>query len=207
MEGRAMSAVASAPVPAKKLMTADEFLAYCERPENYNRKFELVRGEVVEVSRPTRIHGTVVSNIDRRLGNYAEQTRKGFSVTGDAGIILERGPDTVRGPDVAYFTDVNKFVDLEDGWAETPPVLAVEVKSPHDKDKKLAQKVREYLAAGVKVVWVVNYEERFLTVYRPKQDFIILEETDEIKIPELPEFSCKVADLFRLPGDLPPSAP
>ena len=204
-----MSAVATVP-PAKTLITAEEFLTFCERPENDDRKFELVRGEVIELSLPTKMHGIVVSNIDRRLGNYAEQIGPGYSVTGDSGVVLDREPDTVRGPDVAYFIDVETIEEVEDGWAESPPVLAVEVRSPNDKEKEVNQKVQEYLTAGVRVVWVVNYEERFLTVYRPNQNLLVLEEEAEISLNELPGFSGRVADFFRLPGrskSLTPSTP
>ncbi|HEY2784450.1 MAG TPA: Uma2 family endonuclease, partial [Fimbriiglobus sp.] len=150
-----MSSVATAPVPAKKLMTADEFLVFCERPENDDRTFELVRGEVFEMSLPTKMHGIVVSNTNTRLANYAEQIGPGYPVAGDSGVILERDPDTVRGPDVAYFIDVDNFEEVDDGWAETSPVLAIEVRSPNDKEKEIHQKVQEYLTAGVRVVWVV----------------------------------------------------
>lgn len=203
-----MAAVATIPPSPKRLMTAGEFLTFCERPENDGRLFELVRGEVVEMSRPTKMHGIVVSNISFELSAYARRVGPGYSVAGDAGGILERDPDTVRGPDVAYYVDVEKFADVEKGWAETPPVLAVEIRSPNDKERELLRKVRQYLSTGVKVVWVVDYEERFVTVYRPKQDLTLLDETDTISPPELPGFSCRVADFFKLPNEAKqPSAP
>src|SRR6516225_1975742 len=98
-----MPAVSTA--PAKKLMTAAEFYEFVNRPENEDRFFELVRGEVIELSRPDQIHGTVASNVALELKLYARKVRKGNVVGNDSGVILEEDPDTVVGPDVAYFTE------------------------------------------------------------------------------------------------------
>ena len=46
-------------VAVKQRMNAEEFFAWCNRPENRDRHFELERGEVVEVSRPGERHGFV----------------------------------------------------------------------------------------------------------------------------------------------------
>ena len=88
-----MSTVATQP-----RMTAEQFFDWCNRPENRDRHFELVRGEVVEVSRPGERHGFVCLNVGRILGNYTFQRRKGYACSNDTGLILERDPDTVRGP-------------------------------------------------------------------------------------------------------------
>jgi hypothetical protein len=46
-------------VKAPRKMTVDDFFEFVHRPENDGRCFELVRGEVIELSRPTRPHGIV----------------------------------------------------------------------------------------------------------------------------------------------------
>jgi Uma2 family endonuclease len=40
-----------------KLMTAEEFWDFVHRPENRDRSFDLVRGEVVEMSLSGKRHG------------------------------------------------------------------------------------------------------------------------------------------------------
>src|SRR5260370_42694385 len=95
-----------------KLMTAEEFFEFVRRPENETRWFELVRGEVIELSRPTLPHGVVCGNAAGLLWNYTFSRRKGFVAINDTGVILERDPDTVRGPDVAYFEGIKSFADL-----------------------------------------------------------------------------------------------
>jgi Uma2 family endonuclease len=62
----------------------------------------------------------------------------------------------------------------------------------------------------VKVVWLADPELKTVTVYRSKDNLVVLKPADDlIGGDELPGFSCQVADLFRLPGDRPavPSPP
>lgn len=189
-------------------MTVDEFWEFVNRPENADRLFELRRGEVVESSRPNKPHGVVCSRIASRLDRYAEQCRVGYVESNDAGVVLAEAPGTVVGPDVAYFTDATSFDDIAPKWSEVPPVLAVEVLSPNDKPSRVNQKVQDYLQSGVKVVWVVDYEERNVTVFRPDRTHVVLKDDTELTgDPELPGFSCPVGEFFRLPGQKPPAPP
>lgn len=190
-----------------KLMTADEFWDFVHLPENENKLLELVRGEVIEMPSPMKIHGVVCGNIARLLGNYSFEVGKGYITTNDSGVILERDPDTVRGPDVAYYTDAEAYSDLHPKWGETPPILAVEVLSPSDKWHKVAQKIATYLDSGVLIVWLVDTEEQFVTVYRLHHSPQVLDRHQELAPEELPGFRSRVGTFFRLPGDkpIPPS--
>jgi Uma2 family endonuclease len=190
-------------------MNAEEFFAWCHRPENRDCHFELERGEVVEVSRPGERHGFVCSNTDRLLGNYTFQRRKGYVLGNDTGVILERDPDTVRGPDVVLYDQARRYDDLSAGYCEKPPILAVEVLSPSDKWTKVMRRIAQFLRQGIAVVWVVDPEGRSVTVYRPNQLPQVIEGEDELTgDPEMPGFRCRVADLFYMPGEeVPPVQP
>ncbi len=192
----------------KKLMTVDEYWEFVNRPDNADRLFELHRGEVVEMSRPKKPHGIVTSNIATELTLYARQVRKGYVLTNDTGVVLEETPGTVVGPDVAYCVDANSYDEVEPKWVETPPILTVEVLSPNDNMTKVSLKIADYITAGVKVVWLADPELKTVTVYRPAQMYVVLKAEDELTGgDELPGFSCKVADFFRLPGDRPAPQP
>jgi Uma2 family endonuclease len=191
----------SVPTTAKK-MTAEEFCDFVHRPENDNRWFELVRGEVIELPPPRKLHGFICLNIGRFLGNYTFD-RGCFYVTGnDSGVILARDPDTVRGPDVAVYNDANTFSELHPKYGETPPLLAVEVLSPDDRATKVMRKITDYLNARVPLVWVIDPEDRTLTIHRPDRPQTILNESQEVTGEDiLPGFSCRVGEFFRLPGE------
>jgi Uma2 family endonuclease len=190
-----------------KRMTAEEFFDFVHRPENENKWLELVRGEVIELPRPTRPHGVVCTIVSRLLMNYTYEVGRFYAASNDSGVILERDPDTVRGPDVAVYDDANKFEELHPKWGEVAPLLAVEVLSPNDKANKVLQKVRDYLQAGTKVVWLIDPEDRTVTVHRPGQQPAPVAPDGDITAEDvLPGFRCRVADFFRLPGDKPPAA-
>lgn len=200
-----MSATPPAPT-VQKLMTADEFWDFCNLPENENRLFDLIRGRVVEVSRPTRRHGIVAVRISHLLTVWAYSIGRGYVAGNDSGVLLEEDPDTVVGPDVAYFTDANTFAEVHPKWGEEPPVLAVEVMSPNDRMTQMNEKILDYHRNGVPVVWIVDYEFPRVTVYRANQSHVMFGVNDTLDGgAELPGFSCPVAEFFRLPGDYGPT--
>lgn len=147
-----------------KPMTAAEFYNFVHRPENRDRVFELERGEVIELSRPGKLHGFICANVAGMLGNFTFARKKGYVCANNAGIVVERDPDTVRGPDITLFEDVASIEEVEEKWGETPPCLSVEVLSPNDTSSKLIQRIREQIAFGVALIWVIDPEARTVTV-------------------------------------------
>jgi Uma2 family endonuclease len=186
----------------KKLMTAEEFHEWASLPENDDKWFELVRGEVIELPAPTKPHGFICGNVVRILGNFVFQQGKGYLTSNDTGVLLEKGPDTVRGPDVAYYEDAATFAELHPKYGEVPPRLAVEVLSPNDRASKVLRKINDYLRCGVALVWVIDPEIRTVTVHRPGQPQAEFAEAQELTGEDvLPGFRCRVAEFFLLPGE------
>jgi Uma2 family endonuclease len=181
-------------------MTAEEFFTWIRQPENVGRFFELDRGEVIELPPPTRPHGVVCSNVAFVLGGYVRQSGIGYVASNDSGVILERKPDTVRGPDVAVYADAATFEELHPKYGEVPPLLAVEVLSPEDRPNRVLRKVAGYLAAGVRVVWLIDPEDRTVTVHLPGQSPVLVESTGELTGGDvLPGFACRVSEFFVVP--------
>jgi Uma2 family endonuclease len=73
----------------------------------------------------------------------------------------------------------------------------VEVLSPSDSRRRVAEKVAEYLASGSRLVWVVDPEDRNVTVYREATEGRPLWEDATITGEDvLPGFACRVAEFF-----------
>ncbi len=179
---------------ATKPMTAEEFFL-TEEPEP--GRYELVKGEIVFMPPPGLRHGEVQMNVGFAIRTYLMANRIGRVVT-ESGAIIERDPDTVRGPDVSYYSRERMPLDLEViAYHDNPPDLVAEVVSPYDTKKELKAKVKEYLAAGVRVVWVVHPRDRTVTVFTAPRKSTVLE-ADAILTAEdvLPGFRCPVADFF-----------
>jgi Uma2 family endonuclease len=195
-----------AALTGKKLMTAEEFFEFANQTENRDRQFELERGEVVEMSRPGERHGCVCVNVGSFLHNYARQRRRGYACSNDTGLILERGPDTVRGPDLMFYDEVRRYDELQVRYSDRVPTLTVEVLSPNDRFSKVMRRIATFLARGVGLVWLVDPEDRCVTVYRPNQLPQVLEGNDELTGDGLlPDLRCRVAEFFYLPGEEAPS--
>jgi Uma2 family endonuclease len=195
-ESEAVMSTVAAP---RKGMTALRFRDWAGSPENVNRWFELVRGEVIELPVPTRRHGIICMNVARALDSYVQGRRKGYLTINDAGVILGRNPDTVRGPHVAVYDD-DPSDESESGYSDVAPVLAVEVLSPSDPADYITRKLTDYLQHGVQIVWILDPERQSVTVYRPEKTPQLLQGSQKLVGEDvLPGFAYRVSDFFRLP--------
>ena len=186
---------------SQQMMTAAEFLEWTNRDENQGRFFELERGEVVEMPPPGKYHGFVCLNVGSILRSYAAEQGRGYACGNDSGVLVERDPDTVRGPDVSFYEDAQTPADMDRGYSEAPPRLAVEVVSPNDRVNQVMQRVADLLRAGGKVVWVIDPEARDVSVCRAGVEPRLFSAEDTLTNEDvLPGFSCRVAELFALPG-------
>ena len=113
-----------------KLLTAGELLRLYSR----GVRGELIRG-VLHATMPTgQEHGEIVVNLGFELGGFVKPRRLGRLTGSDAGVWLERDPDTVREPDVAFFSAEKVPPGMRvTGYSETVPDLVAEVVSPGDR--------------------------------------------------------------------------
>ena len=193
--------------PTPSLMTADEFYEFVHQPENRNRLFELDRGKAVEMSRPGIRHGVVCANVVFLLGALTRQRGRGIVISNDAGLIVERDPDTVFGPDIFLYDAIIRYEDLPIRWEDRPPTLVVEVLSPNDRTSKFSRRVGRFLAMGVPLVWVLDPEDSTLTVHQAHRPLVVLDAADEVSGLEfVPDLNMKVSDFFATPGVAPSPA-
>ena len=180
---------------AAKPVTAEEFARTPEPADG--RRLELVRGEVIAMSKPTWEHGEIAGNVYMAIKLFLKTTPIG-RVSVESGFILERGPDTVRGPDVSYTS--KERMPLDERMNRLPdqhPDLCVEVNSPTNTKRQIRDKVKEYFFAGVRAVWLIDPEDRSVTVLTaPDEGRTLYDETTLDGGEVLPGFACKVADLF-----------
>jgi Uma2 family endonuclease len=163
-------------------------------------RYELINGLLVSEPLPGGRHGMVAATVAGELRRFARKRRRGVTLTGDVGFILQRSPDTVRGPDVAFVTR-ERYEALEDASQAIPgpPDLAVEVVSPHDRLSDVHAKVADYLVAGTRVVWVVDPSDERVTVYRKLLEPCVLGANDELTAEDvLPGFHLRVRSLFEI---------
>jgi Uma2 family endonuclease len=184
---------ASPPYPVDRLVTGEELLAhpewgYCE----------LVRGKVVPLPPPKPTHGIISAALTFALGSFVKKNKLGKVLCNDPGLYTARDPDSVRGVDVCFISNARlQEARRAPGYWETLPELCVEVISPGDTWSEVMEKVEEYLAAGVTLVWVVDPQRRKAYVFRPDRPPGTLSAGDSLEGEAvLPGFVLPLAELF-----------
>ncbi len=158
---------------------------------------ELIGGEIVMMSPAGFNHGRFASKIVAALENHVAGRGLGIVTTAEAGFQIARDPDTVRVPDVAFVRADRIPSGGVKGFFQGAPDLAVEVISPTDRASEVAAKVQTWLQAGSSMVWVVDPENRTVTVHRSRREITVLTASDILPDGEaLPEFSMPVGLIF-----------
>ena len=182
----------------KTLLTAGQFFDFCCKNDG---RYELVEGEVVELSPVNDPHGAVAGYIVTAFNNYSRPRSAGWARV-ETGYWLHHDPDTVRGPDVSFRLRSSSEREVPStGFVPGAPDIAVEVVSPSNSAAQVERKVAEYLAAGSQRVWVVypatRTAARRVVVHHPGGTAITYSGGDVITDEELlPGFSLPLSEIF-----------
>jgi Uma2 family endonuclease len=180
-----------------KLVTVVEFEQFLALPENGDRSFELIHGEIVEKV-PTEEHGLIAANICGFLWQYTRQSGFGRAVI-EVRIRMLEDDYNSRQPDVAFFTTDTTRSIVKRGPVHQMPDLVVEVKSPDDTYTSMRERAQYYLVHGAKVVWLIYPEKRLVEVYRQDADSELLTGDDTLNGGDvLPNFVLSVHEIFDL---------
>ena len=175
------------------LLTIEQFLAL-DIPER--RHAELDEGRVVDVTFPDFRHNRVCKRTFLALNRFVEAHGLGEAFISDAGFRL--GPDTLRGPDAAFLSKESlKRLPAGAKYFEGGPDLVVEVISPSDTARDMQRKVKQYLQAGAKMVWVMYPDLVEVQVFEADGSVRLLKDGDVLEAPGiLPGFAVAVSDLL-----------
>ena len=177
-----------------KLYTVDEFEQFSALPENADRLFELIDGEIVEKV-PTEEHSAIAGNIYAALRAFVNPHKLG-RVLFEVRHQLPNDADNSRLPDVE-FTRAERVKPLVTRGAVTQlPDLAVEVKSHTDRHTAMRRKALYYLDNGLQLVWLVYPDTRRIEVWTndTSQTLVSGETLDGGDV--IPGFTMPVAEVF-----------
>jgi Uma2 family endonuclease len=175
-------------------MTLDEFL---ELPET-EPPSEFVCGRIVPKPTPTWFHSRLAARIAYFFEAYFMTHAEGF-----ANVELRHAHREERR---SYVPDVSvtrmsrgpsSLAERRSGAIENPPDIAIEITSPEDRPARIADKLAFYLRIGVPLVWIVEPEDRTVSVYRPGMPVQVFGSDETLDgAPVLAEFSMRLDDLF-----------
>jgi Uma2 family endonuclease len=176
-----------------RVITDEELLRL---PKDGN-KYELVDGGL-RVSPAGWAHERVVARLMSRVSAWAEARGLGDVLGSNALYVLPGG--NKRAPDLSFVAAGRLDSAAGSAWLALAPDLAAEVVSPNDSARQLLDTVGEYLAAGVRLVWVIDPERRSAAVYRSPTDVHEVGPGASLDGEDvLPGFLCPLSDIIPRP--------
>ncbi|HEY7036873.1 MAG TPA: Uma2 family endonuclease [Thermomicrobiales bacterium] len=175
-------------------MTAVDFARLGTRAE----RFELIRGELREMSPVGSEHGRVLVRCALYFGSFVLDNGLGELYGGDPGVILEHDPATVRAPDLAFVSAERlPLPPTESSFMDLIPDAIIEIASPFDSSRALDEKIADFLSRGTRVALTFNPRPRTVSIFRLGHPPITLSESDDLVIEDVfPGFRIRVRKFF-----------
>ena len=142
-------------------LTDEQFQAFCEKYEDYRLEYT-ADGELLIMPPTDPETGIQESIVTAKLVNWALASRKGAVTSPSAGFVLPSGAGL--SPDAAWMS-VDRVRQRP-----TCPQFAIELVSPWDRLRTTRAKMREWIANGAELAWMIDPRNESVTIYRPGQD-------------------------------------
>jgi Uma2 family endonuclease len=195
--------IATPQVIADKRITPHELLSM-----STEKNFELVDGKLVELNM-SGLSSKVGIRLAHLLSLVVIENELGDVYGMDCGYqCFSFDEQRVRKPDVS-FVATGRLAEADEnyGYIKIAPDLAVEVISPNDLYHEVEAKTREYLKAGVRLVWTIDPIGRFGRVHRLNGPVSELTENDVFDGEDvIPGFKCTLGDTIPKPNKAEPKA-
>lgn len=192
-----MSATIAPATP--RLLTAADLATLPDDLPSGGVHYELDNGRLVVLPLPTDSHSAASGNVAAHLMIQGHRAGHG-KARSRVGVVLRRNPDRVVGPDACFIANASLPLKLSpEGYLETIPDLVVEVRSKNDTLAELERKAGEYLAAGSKLVWVIDPIRSVAVVYEAGHAPRTLGTNEELTAEGIiPGFRLSVGDALRV---------
>ena len=183
----------------RQAITTEEFDTFINLPENADRLFELIGGEIIEV--PSNPYASyIASKILGYLFMYLVTHDVGWTTT-EAGGYVVAGENYA--PDVAFVSYTKQKRPSKQGYNPNPPDLAVEVVSSESRaeNEKLTIKLGNYLSVDT-LVWIVRPEKGYIEVHQAGHKVETYRRGEVIQGGDLlPDFELAVANILDDPDE------
>ena len=154
--------------PARR-MSDDEFYAFCAA--NPDLRIERTAEGEIEIMPPTGFE-TSNRNMDlsSQLQVWTKRDGRGKAFDSNVEYILPSG--AARSPDASWVLRSRLAKLTAEQKKKFPPLcpdFVVELRSPSDRLAQVQAKMREWIANGAKLGWLIDPEARSVYIYRPGQ--------------------------------------
>lgn len=130
---------------------------------------ELIDGVLFDMASPKAVHQITLMNLSNQLFNQIEKCGRDYMVFVAPSDVWLTGDDkNIFQPDIYVLCDYTMIG--QDGYTRGAPPFIIEILSPSTRSKDLLLKSYKYHAAGVREYWIVDPENRQVTVYDYDRD-------------------------------------
>ncbi|MEG3897860.1 MULTISPECIES: Uma2 family endonuclease [unclassified Microcoleus] len=166
-----------------------------------NRDLRLERtatGELIVMPPTGSETGNRNLDIEGQLWLWNRQTKLGVAFNSSSGFKLPNGAD--RSPDASW-VKLERWQTLtpkqQEGFAPLCPDFVVELRSKSDNLEPLREKMREYMANGASLGWLIDRKNKKVEIYRPSQDVELLDNPSSLSGEDvLPGFVLDLTDVW-----------
>lgn len=190
-------------VPPSVALTDEQFYHLCMANEEWRMELT-AEGELVIMPPTGGESGIRNSELNLQVSLWNRKTRLGYVF--DSSTIFKLPNGAKRSPDVSWVSrELWEVLSPEDrrGFPPLCPDFAIKLRSETDSLPKLQSKMRDYLANGLRLGWLIDPQTPLVEIYRPNQDVEILYFSKQ-NPPSLsgefilPGFTLDLAPLFNL---------
>ncbi len=136
---------------------------YLKLPEEPGYHYEILEGFLVKEPSPNVMHQRVSRRLQRILEDYFQKVDPEGEVF-DAPLDITLSDMTVVQPDLFYIASKDNEI-IKENRIDGPPLLVVEILSPHNPRKDRLQKMQIYQKAKIKHYWLVNPADKTLECF------------------------------------------
>jgi Uma2 family endonuclease len=166
-------AIDDAWLPAKLTvgpLTDEAFAQLCGEHPDVNLELS-ADGELIVTPLAYTLSGMRNAGIATQLGNWAGHDQRGVAVGSSGGWRLPNGAR--RAPDAAWIFK-HRFRDLDPAtlsrfWPLCPDFV-IELRSQSDRLPTLREKMREWIANGAQLGWLIDPDARTVEIFRPNSE-------------------------------------
>ena len=177
-------------------LKAEQYYTYEEWLEiDDGNRYELLDGTLYMMASPTPQHQAISMEMGRQISNFL--VGKPCRAYAALDVRLHKEKDTVFEPDISVICDSSK---ISKKGCEGAPDLVVEILSPSTSRYDRFTKFHEYRRAGVLEYWLVDPEDKIVTIHRFKNgecDTKVYSDADTAPVQTLPGCEVDLSLVFR----------
>ncbi len=168
-------------------VTEAEFWEYA----NEDMNCELINGVLVIHSPAPELHESIFKYLLTFFNIYLEKTGKG-KVYGSR-FVMRLSPKWNPEPDLMIILP-NNYSRIQKNMVDGPADIVIEILSKTTKEIDLTKKLPKFLESGVQEVWMIDPEEKLITIYTPAEKRIYTESQSKefIVSPVLGQLTLKI---------------